>query len=71
MFKRNKIVYENCQKCGKPLSKREKEKGKPKCESCISTQSVKTKSIVKKVGAGVGTVASIGLFVLTKGKKKL
>ena len=42
MFKKNKKEYENCNKCGKPLSKSEIKNGVSKCENCLGKQAKKT-----------------------------
>lgn len=69
MFKKNKKKYENCIKCGKPLSKSEIKKGVSKCENCLGKMAKKIKVILTGIGTGVGTVASIAIFVATRGRK--
>ena len=68
MFKKNKKEYENCIKCGKPLSKIEIKEGASKCENCLGKQAKKAKGIMG-VGAGVGTLVSMLVFIVTRGKK--
>ncbi len=70
MFKKRKKEYEKCIKCGKPLSKIEIKKGVSKCENCLGKQAKKTKGILAGIGAGIGTVAAVVVFVVTKGKKR-
>ena len=69
MFKKNKKEYENCNKCGKPLSKSEIKNGVSKCENCLGKQAKKTKGILAGIGTGVGTVVGIVIFVATRGRK--
>ena len=69
-MKKNKKVYDKCVKCGKPLSKSEIEDGVSKCENCLGRQAKNTKGILKGIGAGAGALASILIFVATKGKRK-
>ena len=69
MFKKNKKVYENCIKCGKPLSKSEIKNGVSQCENCLGKQAKKTKGILAGIGTGIGTVAGIVIFAATRGRK--
>lgn len=69
MFKKNKKEYENCIKCGKPLSKSEIKNGVSKCENCLGKQAKKTKGNLAVIGTGIGTVAGILIFVATIGRK--
>ena len=69
MFKKNKKEYENCIKCGKPLSKSEIKNGVSKCENCLGKQAKKTKGILAGIGTGDGTVEGIVIFVANKGRK--
>lgn len=70
MFKKNKKEYENCIKCGKPLSKSEIKNGVSKCENCLGKQAKKTKGILAGIGTVVGTVvAGIVIYVATGGGK--
>lgn len=69
MFKKNKKEYENCIKCGKPLSKSEIKKGVSKCENCLGKQAKKTKGILAGIGTVVTVVAGIVIYVATGGRK--
>ena len=69
MFKKNKKEYENCIKCGKPLSKSEIKKGVSKCENCLGKQAKKTKGILAGIGTVVTVVAGIVIYIVTGDKK--
>lgn len=69
MIKKCKKEYENCIKCGKPLSKNEIKKGISKCESCLGKQAKRTKGLMAGIGAGVTTIAGVIIFIATRGKK--
>ncbi len=69
MFKKNKRKYENCIKCGKPLSKSEIKKGVSKCENCLGKQAKKTKGILAGIGTVGTVVAGIVIYVATGGRK--
>ena len=69
MKKKDKKEYENCIKCGKPLSKSEIEKRVSRCENCLGKHVKKIKGIFAGIGAGVGTTAGIAIFIATRGKK--
>ncbi len=51
-----------CKKCGKPLPMNYKHK---KCERCINEQA----ETIRKIGKIGGTLLSVALLVVTKGKK--
>ena len=69
MFKKNKKEYENCIKCGKPLSKSEIKKGVSKCENCLGKQAKKTKGILAGIGTVGTVVAGIVIYIVTGDKK--
>lgn len=54
-----------CKKCGRNLPEKYKYKY---CESCRTQKAEKAKTALKSAGAIAGTVASIALVVVTKGK---
>ena len=69
MFKKIKKGYENCIKCGKPLSEREIKEGVPKCENCLGKQAKKTKDIFVGISVVVTAVTGVILLITNRDKK--
>ena len=65
MFKKNKKKYENCVKCGKPLSTKEIQEGVSKCENCRGKIIIK----MKKIFSIAGFATTIGAFIGYEYKK--